>query len=237
MGILILQGSADDALEFKLDHSRMVVGRRPSCDIHLNDSTVSGEHALLINILDDSFIENLSKTNGTWINGKRIKKSVLQDGDKIKLGGQRLVYQADNNMPGVDEEDFEKTMVLKPGQVARDVANSNQVQAIRDAEDTAAIKAIDPTPSSQLPRLKVRSGPAEGKETILDRSMVTLGRPGVQVVVVSRRKDAYYVNFISGASDAGSKPTVNGKPMQTRATRLTDGDIINLADVEIEFML
>ena len=77
MGILILQGSADDALEFKLDHSRMVVGRRPSCDIHLNDSTVSGEHALLINILDDSFIENLSKTNGTWINGKRIKKSVL----------------------------------------------------------------------------------------------------------------------------------------------------------------
>lgn len=235
MGILILKKGDEKLEEFKLDHSRMVVGRRPSCDIHLNDSTVSGEHALLINILDDSFIENLSKTNGTWINGKRIKKSVLQDGDKIKIGGQRMVYQADATMPGVDEDDFEKTMVLKPGQVARDVADGSQVQAIRDAEDTAAMKAIDPTPSSKLARLKVRSGPAKGKETVIDRAMVTLGRPGVQVVVVSRRKDAYYANFIPGASDVGSKPTINGKPMQLRANKLKNGDIIDLADVKIEF--
>jgi pSer/pThr/pTyr-binding forkhead associated (FHA) protein len=237
MGILILKSGEEEAKEFKLDHSRMVIGRRPSCDIHLNDSTVSGEHALLINILDDSFIENVSKTNGTWINGQRIKKSVLQDGDKIKIGGQRLVYQADQTMPGVDEDDFEKTMVLKPGQVARDVAKGSQVQAIRDAEDTAAMKAIDPTPSSKLARLKVRTGPAKGKETVIDRAMVTLGRPGVQVVVVSRRKDAYYVNFIAGASDAATKPTVNGKALQSRATKLADGDVINLVDVEIEFRL
>ena len=115
MGILILQDGKDEKREFKLDHSRMVIGRRPSCDIHLNDSTVSGEHALIINILDDSFIENLSRTNGTWINGKRIRKSVLQDGDRIKIGGQYLLYKADGSMPGVDEDDFEKTMVLKLG--------------------------------------------------------------------------------------------------------------------------
>jgi len=236
MGILILQGTnADDKIEYKLDHARMVVGRRPSCDIHLDDSTVSGEHALIINILDDSFIENLSKTNGTWINGKRIRKSVLQDGDKIKIGAQRFIYKADNDMPGVDAEDFEKTMILKPGQVARDVASSNQVQAIRDAEDTAAMKAIDPQPGTDVAVLRVLTGPARGKETRLDRSMVTLGRPGVQVVVISRRKDAHYANFIPGASDKASKPTVNGKPMQMRATRLNDGDIINLAGVEIEF--
>jgi len=235
MGILILQDGNKERREFKLDHSRMVIGRRPSCDIHLNDSTVSGEHALIINILDDSFIENLSRTNGTWINGKRIRKSVLQDGDRIKIGGQYLLYKADDSMPGVDEEDFEKTMVLKPGQIARELADSEQVQAIREAEDTAAMKAVNPEPTAEVARLKVRSGPAKGKVTVIDRAMVTLGRPGVQVVVVSRRKDAYYANFIPGASNESSRPTINGRPMQLRATRLQDGDIINLADVEIEF--
>ena len=94
---------------------------------------------------------------------------------------------------------------------------------------------IDPQPGIDVAVLRVRTGPAKGKETRLDRSMVTLGRPGVQVVVISRRKDAHYANFIPGASNKASKPTVNGKPMQLRATRLKDGDVINLAGVEIEF--
>jgi len=235
MGTLRLQGKGEEAREFKLNLSRMVIGRRPSCDIHLKDPAVSGEHALIINILDDSFIENLSQTNGTIVNGKRVEKGVLQDGDEIKLGNQVLVYHADTDAPGVDEDDFEKTMVLRPGQLARDVAKPDVVKAIQDAEDTAAMKAIDVEPEARAAVLKVLSGPAKGKEVRIDRPMVTLGRPGVQVVVISRRKNGYFISFISGASGNASRPSVNGKTLQIRGRQLLDGDVINLAGVEIRF--
>ena len=234
MGILRLEG---EDKEFKLNQSRMVIGRRPGVDIMLSDPAVSGRHVLVISILDDSFLENLSVTNGTFINGKRTDKSVLQDGDVITVGNSKLVYQAEHDSPGVDEDDFEKTMILKPGEIARDVATETQAKAMRDAEDTAAIKAIEPEPESAVAILKVRSGPAAGKEVKVDRAMVTLGRPGVQVVVVSRRKKGYFISYISGASGGGKAPSVNGKELKTQSTPLNGGDVITLAGVEIEFVL
>lgn len=234
MGKLRLEGQEK---EFKLNQSRMVIGRRPGVDIVLDDPAVSGRHVLVISILDDSFLENLSATNGTYINGKRVEKSVLQDGDVIAVGNSKLVYQAEQDAPGVDEDDFEKTMILRPGQVARDVATDTQAKAMQDAEDTAAMKAVEPEPESKVAVLKVRSGPAKGKEVKVDRAMVTLGRPGVQVIVVSRRKSGYFVSYISGASGSGSAPKVNGNEIRTQSTPLQSGDVINLAGVEIEFVL
>jgi hypothetical protein len=234
MGILHLENEDKD---FKLNQSRMVIGRRPGADIVLADPAVSGQHILVISILDDSFIENLSDTNGTFINGKRTDKTVLQEGDVITVGNSKLIYHAENDSPGVDEEDFEKTMILKPGKIARAVATESQAKAMKDAEDTAAIKAIDPEPESRVAVLKVRSGAAAGKEVKVDRAMVTLGRPGVQVVVVSRRKKGYFISYISGASGSGAAPSVNGKELKAQSTPLASGDLINLAGVEIEFVI
>ncbi len=234
MGILSLE---NEGKEFKLNQSRMVIGRRPGVDIVLADPAVSGRHILIISILDDSFLENLSDTNGTFINGNRTEKTVLQEGDVITVGNSRLIYHVDHDGPGVDEEDFEKTMILKPGQVARSVATRSQAKAMQDAEDTAAIQAIEPEPESRVALLKVRTGPAAGKEVKVNRSMVTLGRPGVQVVVVSRRRKGYFISFISGASGSGNPPAVNGKRLRSQSTPLKDGDLISLAGVEIEFVL
>lgn len=234
MGKLTLE---NDGKEFQLNQSRMVIGRRPGVDIVLADPAVSGRHIMIISILDDSFLENLSVTNGTFINGSRTEKTVLQEGDVITVGNSKLVYHVDQNGPGVDEEDFEKTMILKPGQIARDVATVSQARAMQDAEDTAAIKAIEPEPESRVAVLKVRSGPAAGKEVKVNRAMVTLGRPGVQVVVVSRRKKGYFISFISGASGSGKAPAVNGRTLRTQSTPLANGDVISLAGVEIEFVL
>ena len=99
------------------------------------------------------------------------------------------------------------------------------------------LNAVEPKPSSRVAVLKVRSGPAAGKEVKVDRAMVTLGRPGVQVVVVSRRKTGYFISYISGASGSGNAPTVNGKELKSQSTPLSGGDMINLAGVEIEFVI
>ena len=234
MAILRLE---NEEKEFELTQSRMIIGRRPGVDIVLADPAVSGRHTLIISILDDSFVENLSVTNGTYINGNRTDKTVLQEGDVITVGNSKLVYHSDNDGPGVDEDDFEKTMILKPGKIARGVATDSQVKAMKDAEDTAAINAVEPKPSSRVAVLKVRSGPASGKEVKVNRAMVTLGRPGVQVVVVSRRKTGYFISYISGASGSGNAPTVNGKELKSQSTPLSGGDMINLAGVEIEFVI
>jgi len=234
MGKLRLE---NEEKEFELNQSRMIIGRRPGVDIVLADPAVSGRHTLVISILDDSFIENLSVTNGTYINGKRTDKTVLQEGDVITVGNSKLVYHSEKDSPGVDEDDFEKTMILRPGKIARNVATDSQAKAMKDAEDTAAIEAVEPKPSSRVAVLKVRSGPAAGKEVKVNRAMVTLGRPGVQVVVVSRRKKGYFISYISGASGTGKAPTVNGKELKSQSTPLVGGDLINLAGVEIEFVI
>jgi hypothetical protein len=234
MGTLHLENEDKD---FNLNQSRMVIGRRPGVDIVLEDPAVSGRHILVISILDDSFIENLSGTNGTFINGNRTDKTVLQNGDVITVGNSKLVYRSENDGHGVDEEDFEKTMILKPGKIARNVATESQAKAMQDAEDTAAIKAIEPDPAGVTAVLKVLSGPAAGKKVKVDRAMVTLGRPGVQVVVVSRRKKGYFISYISGASGTGKAPAVNGNELKSQSTPLVSGDIITLAGVEIEFVI
>jgi len=57
-----------------LDKERMTIGRRPTNDIHIDNLAVSGEHAAISTIGNDSFLEDLGSTNGTLINGKTVTK-------------------------------------------------------------------------------------------------------------------------------------------------------------------
>ena len=62
--------------EFELDKERITIGRRPSNQIHIDNLAVSGEHAVIVTIGNDSFLEDLNSTNGTMVNGKAIKVCV-----------------------------------------------------------------------------------------------------------------------------------------------------------------
>jgi hypothetical protein len=66
----------------------LVVGRGPSCDLVLADPTVSRRHALLRRFGDAWFVEDLGSTNGTRVNGLRIRTStVVRPGDSVGFGG------------------------------------------------------------------------------------------------------------------------------------------------------
>jgi pSer/pThr/pTyr-binding forkhead associated (FHA) protein len=71
---------------------------------------VSGHHSLIINILNDSFLEDLNSTNGTYVNGKLIKKHALQHGDVVTVGHHQLRFVEDDEA----QDEFEKTMVIQP---------------------------------------------------------------------------------------------------------------------------
>src|SRR5690606_20305899 len=78
--------------EYPLDKERITIGRRPANDIHIDNLAVSGEHASVLTIGSDSFLEDLDSSNGTMINGKAIKKHILQHSDVIEIGKYQLKY-------------------------------------------------------------------------------------------------------------------------------------------------
>jgi pSer/pThr/pTyr-binding forkhead associated (FHA) protein len=122
MAKLILSLDGTVLREVPLDKERLTIGRRPSNDLQIENLAVSGEHALIVTILNDSFLEDLGSTNGTLVNGVPIKKHILQHNDVIEIGKYKLKYLAEMMATGVQgaaPADFEKTMIIRPGAAAR----------------------------------------------------------------------------------------------------------------------
>ena len=96
MGKLVHFHADGTAVEIKLDRQRITIGRRPDNDFCLPYPAVSGEHAAVVTILADSFLEDLGSTNGTLVNGTAVTKHFLRDRDEIDVGQQILIYVVDD---------------------------------------------------------------------------------------------------------------------------------------------
>ena len=121
-----------------MSKERYTIGRLPDNDVRIDNPAVSGHHSLIINILNDSFLEDLNSTNGTYVNGKLIKKHALQHGDVITIGHHQLRF-SDQQEPQTEQDEFEKTMVIPAGQ-----QNAEQLAAAEKAADAAvAVAAAD----------------------------------------------------------------------------------------------
>jgi pSer/pThr/pTyr-binding forkhead associated (FHA) protein len=257
MARLILSLDGQTLAEYNMTKERYTVGRLPDNDIRIDNAAVSGHHSLLINILNDSFLEDLNSTNGTYVNGKLIKKHALQHGDVITVGHHQLRY-VDDQAQQAPEDEFEKTMVIQPsGQMEKQVA---QAARVAEAAATAAVaEAPRPAPEAPKPRrsfaptstqdiderdapalplakLQVLSGTFAGRELELVKTLTTLGRPGVQVAAITRRAEGYYIVHVE-SSKADGYPLVNGMAIGAQARKLQDNDVIQLAGVKMGFFL
>ncbi|PPE72597.1 hypothetical protein C3942_17615 [Solimonas fluminis] len=247
MGKLIVTDSSGQTKDFPLNKERVTIGRHADNDIPLNDKAVSGHHAVVITILQDSFLEDLDSTNGTQVNSKQIAKHPLSHGDVISIGRNSLRYEGEGQ--GADD-DFEKTMILKPGQFGAafdaQVNKATGSPAAAPAPSLAASHGHAPAaapslastnaPKPVLGKLRVVSGPNQGKELELSKALTTIGKPGVQVAAITRRADGYYIVHVGGQA-GGAKPLVNGAPLDTQARKLNDGDVVELAGTQMSFMI
>ena len=118
MAKLILSMDGLVLKEVPLTKERTTIGRRPHNDIVIDNLAVSGEHAVIVTILNDSFLEDLGSTNGTMVNSQPIKKHFLQNNDMVELGKYKLKFVADAAR-ATSANDFEKTMVLRPGMMPK----------------------------------------------------------------------------------------------------------------------
>jgi len=213
MAKLVLSFNGDVVTEYELDKEVLTIGRKPDNDIHIENPAVSGHHAKILTFLNDSFIEDLGSTNGTIINGNKITKHALQNGDSAVIGKHDLMYVSANAESG--ESDFENTMIIRP-----------------DADGIAA----DTTASGPgTAKLQIVSGANAGKELQLTKILTTLGKPDVQVAAITRRPAGYFLITVDAGKD-NKMPLVNGNEAGKQHA-LSDGDIIEVADVKMSFQL
>jgi pSer/pThr/pTyr-binding forkhead associated (FHA) protein len=297
MAKLILSLDGMVIREYPLTKERTTLGRKPHNDIVIDNLAISGEHAMIMTILNDSFLEDLGSTNGTLVNGQPIKKHFLQNNDVVELGKYKLKYVTEATLAQTSPADFEKTMVLRaPAGGAKGeqgkaeaapaaaksfgdtVVNPEMMQTqgpgLREAARQAVavgesasvgagpnVTATSPTPVAPVVQpaaaalagtttttgattppsagshlqgtIQILSGPSAGKELPLSKPLTTLGKPGVQVAVIAKRPQGYFITHVEGATF----PVVNGKQLDAQAHGLNDHDVIELAGVKMEFYL
>jgi pSer/pThr/pTyr-binding forkhead associated (FHA) protein len=286
MAKLILSMDGLVLKEIPLAKERTTIGRKPHNDIQIDNLAVSGEHAVIVTILNDCFLEDLGSTNGTLVNGNPVKKHFLQNNDVVELGKYRLKFVGEAPLPAAAAEkaDFEKTMVLRPSAMraaadqaramgagaaeaarasaAQQVAANAAAAGMADKESkaaattasmsiplsttapaapaappSAAAAAPAPAPAAKsahpLGAIQILSGGNAGKELELAKPLTTLGKPGVQVAVLTRRPQGYFITHVEGANP----PAVNGQAIGTAPHALKDHDLVELAGVKMEFFI
>jgi len=325
MAKLILSLDGMVLREYPLTKERTTIGRKPHNDVVIDNLAVSGEHAMIMTILNDSFLEDLGSTNGTLVNGQPIKKHFLQNSDVIELGKYKIRYHSEVAAAQPAQPDFEKTMVLRaspastpsapaPAAAAAAAPAPAVAPAAKSLRDTvvdpaqadglastdlgakpapapepaaevtavaapvAAPVAAAPVPPAAAPRpapaamstvvataaamaggaaaveapppavaavqagnaapatvgvIQILSGPSAGKELQLTKALTTLGKPGVQVAVIARRPQGYFITHVEGSHF----PVVNGRSLDAQAHALGDHDVVELAGVKMEFFL
>ncbi len=235
MARLMLSLDGQILAEYNMNKERYTIGRLPDNDIRIDNPAVSGHHSLIINILNDSFLEDLNSTNGTYVNGKLIKKHAMQHGDVITVGHHQLRFVDSQDGDAVQDE-FEKTMVITPSSQGEDRIRRVGQAVDQAAKAVAAKRPIAADAAVALPKakLQVLSGAFAGRELELTKALTTLGRPGIQVAAITRRSEGYFIVHVDSGKE-NDYPLVNGVAIGPQARRLNDNDVVQLAGVKMGF--
>lgn len=230
MARLILSIDGQTLAEYNMTKERYTIGRLPDNDVRIDNPAVSGHHSLIINILNDSFIEDLNSTNGTYVNGKLVKKHALQHGDLVTIGHHQIKF-ADQHSEEGEQDDFEKTMVINPQSQDQEALEQARMALDREAPATNGSQRDS---TVETARLQVLTGEFAGREVNLTKGLTTLGRPDSHVVAITRRPNGYYIVHVSGSSPS-DEPQINGSSLGVGARQLHDSDVVELSGVKLGF--
>ena len=231
MAKLILKLNGVVQGEFELNRESTTIGRRVGADIVIDNLAVSGNHAVITRVVDDCFVKDLGSTNGTSVNGKPIREMALRSGDVIGIGKHQLYFVADEQENALDEEELEKTVLIQPQSAVIAAAAAKVAEQGGGRPEKAGAGN-----TNIFGRLKVLNGPSAGKQMRLTKTLITLGRIGKQVAVISRRPQGYFLTHIESKGDGERYPIVNGSPIGPKSYPLRDHDKIELAGVQLEFI-
>jgi hypothetical protein len=201
VGKLVLFLADGSTMDVPLDKERMTIGRRADNDVCLPYPAVSGEHAAIVTILADSFLEDQGSTNGTLVNGKATAKHFLRDNDLIEIGRQRLTYVSDNDA---------KVEPLPP-----DIARGQ----LRGLTDT--VSAVRPAPKASVGGAGARAAQGISGATLfedLDRDVAKAPIAPAPAPVAAKLPAA--------SSAPSSLPAANARPSEPRAASSAQAHVV-----------
>ncbi|WP_293603979.1 FHA domain-containing protein [Polaromonas sp. UBA4122] len=202
--------------EVQVTKDRTSLGRRPYNDVVIDNLAVSGEHAVLQMSGKEVYLEDLNSTNGTYLNGKAVKKQLLKNSDIIEIGKYKITYVNE-----AAQAEFDKT-----------VANKADAAGLVTPAAGAASAATANAGTGFNAAIKVISGAAAGREVALVKVVTTVGKPGVAVAAITKRPQGFIVTHVEGAG----KLTLNGAPIGTEPALLKNGDVLELAGTQMQFV-
>ena len=213
--------------EYILDKEVMTIGRKEDNDICIENLAVSGHHAKLLTLFDDSFLEDLESTNGTYVNGQPIKKHPLKNGDVITIGKHELRYLNEN----IGADDGEKTVLIRPKVQQQQPTYPNSVLPNEIEFDPGTNRK-----EFEEAKLQILNGTGAGKELPLMKSSIKLGKSGSEIVQINRRPDGHFIVCLD--TPAGTAPPkVNGEEIGDGARKLENHDVIEINRLKIEYYL
>jgi pSer/pThr/pTyr-binding forkhead associated (FHA) protein len=226
MGKLVVSLDGVVIKEAQITKDKTTLGRRPYNDIVIDNLAVSGEHAVLQMVGSDVFIEDLSSTNGTYINGKAIKKQLLTHNDTVEIGKYKIKYLVDDN------NEYEKTQLLRQGGGSSSGSGGAPSAASFAPTNVGPLGNGNTGGGAQPAIIKVLNGAAAGREVALTKVVTTVGKPGVQVASITKRPSGYAFAHVEG----NNRPSVNGVPLVGDSVPLRNGDVIELAGTQMQFI-
>ncbi len=227
--------------EVPVNGKEVSIGRSPDNALVIDNPAVSHYHARVFNEEGRMMLEDFGSLNGTFVNGQRVKMVMLKPGDSVAIGKHTIVVSEGHELDGF----------AAGNRAAKPAAPKLNETVILDTKERRAFiqQVASAGESSQVaparlkvPTLVVRKGKTNQKEYALTDKLTVIGKSAMATVKLTgwfapraaaqlnRREDqSYYV----GAAD--KIPTINGQPID-RPTKLSPGDVIAVAGVELEFV-
>ena len=205
--------------EVQVTKDRTSVGRRPYNDVVIDNLAVSGEHAVLQMSGNEVYLEDLNSTNGTFVNGKAVKKQLLNDSDMVEIGKYKIKYVNEASSGAVDK-------------AIMSLSRAAELSGTSFTTPAAGLPPVGESGSRGAATIKVLSGAAAGREVALVKVVTTIGKPGLAVAAITKRPHGFVVVHVEG----NSQPTLNGASIGTEPVLLTHGDVLELAGTKMQFV-
>ncbi len=203
-----------------VEKASTTIGRRPYNDVVLDDLTVSGEHAVIKLVGTECTLLDLNSRNGLLINSMPIERQLLADGDILDIGAFRLKFVVENASPLL--EPYVDRLAPK---ALTAQTSTIQAQVLKDLRANHA--------STKIAKVTQINGRGKGKETLINKPIVSLGKAGSHVATIALRPGGYFLTHIEGLA----VPIINGESVGIGSHPLADGDAIELGGTMYKFHL
>lgn len=238
MAKIIIKFNNDVVDHVELKQGDMKVGRKPGCEIHIDNLSVSGEHANIFTVGEDSFIQDLGSTNGTFINNKKISKHHLKSGDTVVIGKHSLIYFTESVRDSRPPDEFAKTVIINPSRTVEPKPSapvpapaSNEVPAIT-LETKPKESPMGAVERRRVGAIFVLSGLNSGKRIDLTKKITNLGNAGKRAGAITQTTEGFTL-----APGEDEVPKLNGRPISAQGSLLKNGDVIEVAGTRLQFYL